>query len=190
MTVEPRYHITDLVEQLPEGVGFEVCVEDHQLVARRFLLEELARELGEDPSVATLVWMADRPGTLRFVTRLEHEHFPPSDPARNALFRVRFARWEDLPWQIVSIPIGEKALFWELAAQTNMRINDGMPTMFDVGPNGVQRPHWFSVANDRTWTLENAPDSPLYQGKAREMVEEELAEMDRYYRERGLDPRS
>jgi hypothetical protein len=97
-----------------------------------------------------------RPGLTECMTLVEHKHFPPGTD-RNELFILRFIKWSDMVWVMMSIPIEDKNLVEDIAKECGLRIANGVPTMFTG--NVIQQ---FPVNNERIFTFENSSGHPVY----------------------------
>lgn len=88
-------------------------------------------------------------GVCDCLQTLEHTHYTPKTD-RNDLFILRYLKWEDLDWFIVSIPFGERGHMDRVALAHNLRIADGVPVM--ITENGICR---FPINGENCYTLEN-----------------------------------
>lgn len=122
------------------------------------------------PDRLTLITIGTRPGVTRFLITLEHQHFPPST-ARNAEFQLILVKWPDdgpLLWYVVIVPLLTFPEVRRVAAETGMRVADGVPTLLER--SGVRR---FPIDHGRAFTIENDLDSPLYYPHGPEFILEE-----------------
>lgn len=153
---------------------------------------ELVRR-SQDRRNLFLVMLAARPGVHLFTTELEHRHFAPGTP-RNALFNLAVADWEGERWLIAWLPVRDRHLAVQAADNSGMRLANGVPHVISVGPGqpGFDRPAVFPLSARTVWTVENRPDSVLYQpGGDVDLREEEAFRsreiIQRSMRERGAD---
>ncbi len=172
----PKDRFLKALDELADGEAGEVRIVGHDLVFVAIPIAVLAKQLVADTGSVTLILDPRRPGVVRYVTRLEWEHFPPSDPMRSALLRNHWLHWLGQPWQLYTVPAAEQAVLDLVAAETEMRIADGIPTAF-VPPSG--KPDIFPIRHRRACCLENAPDSPMY-GDPEGYRRLEAAEVDAY----------
>tara|TARA_B100000614_G_scaffold262909_1_gene300458 strand:- start:47558 stop:48061 length:504 start_codon:yes stop_codon:yes gene_type:complete len=105
-----------------------------------------------------IIVMANRPCVNWFCMKLEYENFVPGTPD-NDEFQFFQIKWEEMTWFVISIPADKREVAEQVAAETGMRIADGIPTM--LGPDGPSR---FPIDGSNTFSIENAPDSKIYQG--------------------------
>jgi hypothetical protein len=139
------------------------------------------RARARDPSLFHIVACSARPGVFAYVVSLENTYFPPSIPKRNHQFQLHVGNWEDLAWIIVSIPADKRRFAERTAARTDMRLCDAIPCFITAD----QPTRWFPVSGPLVRYLQNAPDSPVYEGfegVARARVQE-AGEMGRIMRE-------
>jgi len=114
------------------------------------------QEFLKDEKFIHYVAMTTRPGVNECITLLEHRDFPPRTE-RNEFFQMHLITWEGLSWYVVSIPIAEKHLMEQAAAETGLRVSDGVPRM--ISKDGMVS---FPADNERVFTLENQPGHPVY----------------------------
>jgi hypothetical protein len=123
------------------------------------LVEESEADLQaffKEPGRVHFVMMALRAGVMDCVQTLEHTHYEPRTP-RNDFFVLRYLRWHDLDWLIVSIPEDEKKLMEGAAAANGLKIVSGVPTMIDSSDMSQ-----FPVRGPNVLTVENVPGHPVY----------------------------
>ncbi len=130
--------------------------------------QDFANLAHNNPERLFIVSMASRPGSTKFVTTLEYEHFAPTSKLGIEL-HMYICKWEDMFWYVISIPAKRKDIVDEVLKETCMRMADGLPTMLG-GPNGESR---FPIQSPNAFTLENdwSKRSPLDIKKEDEMAE-------------------
>lgn len=104
-----------------------------------------------------------RPGVSLFMVKLEHTYFPSGTDA-NKYFFLRMQKWEGIIWVIVSIPKEKKNLAEKIAAETGLRIADGIPHMFHSG-----QVTGFPISNERVFTLVNIDEHLVYKNDPKEI---------------------
>lgn len=126
--------------------------------------------MSEVPDRLTLVSLLERPGLLRFLTLLEWSYFSPKTKA-NEDFEIVLATWPDdapIRWAVAILPLLKLPETRRIAAETGMRIADGVPTKIDHG--GVRR---FPVDHARVFTIENDLGSPVYFSNGPDFIRDE-----------------
>lgn len=98
-----------------------------------------------------------RVGVRLFAVQLEHEYYKPATP-RNDLFKMIQIDFDEMTFIVIGIPLDERHLAELVAANVDMRISDGIPTVIDAG--GIKR---FAMDSDQVCTLVNARESLVYQ---------------------------
>lgn len=152
----------------------------------RDMADQEFQHLSDDKSRLFVVAMMSRPGAGIFVVDLEYNHFPPGSP-KNEEFQMVISKWQGMSWMTIHVPIEYRGLVEEVAARNEMRLGDGIPTILG-GTNGPQQ---FPVRGDNVFTLENAPNSPIYKGGEREVLKEQqrkIAEIIGNFERTHIDP--
>lgn len=103
---------------------------------------------------------AYRPGAALFMTKLEHDHFPPHDPELNDLYTVHFMKHDNQPYIIVGVPMEYLQQCKKLAEDNNLRLVNGTPNLFrekkETDTIEIDRiPFPIHHSPDLTYTLEN-----------------------------------
>jgi len=121
--------------------------------------EEELRRFSNDERFIHFVSMSTprRPGVMLFAVKLEHWHFPP-DTEKNDDFVLHVIEWQNMLWMVVSIPRQYMNLAKKIAAESGLRIADGIPTI--ITPGGTQP---FPIDSDNVFTLENVPGHAIYE---------------------------
>lgn len=191
---------------MPEGQIAEIYRRGNDMVVETVPAKDLAMQLAADDTVHTLVWQVTRIGTLRFVTMLEHLHYPPADRARAERFRMRICKWQGIEWELSTYPAADGTVVDALIMECQLRKANGVPTrLFKQAGGGqiimigvIHRDHplepgceRFPIFNPRVWTLENAAASPVYSSAnaGRLLAEKELTDVRRFLEERGVKGR-
>jgi hypothetical protein len=139
----------------------------------------------QQPDRLTLVSLATRPGSTRFFTVLEWDCFPPKT-ARNVEFQLNLLRWpvdQSLVWVVAIVPLVAMAEARRIAAETGMRIADGVP-------NFIRRGHTerFPCDHARVWTIQNDTGSPVYLPHGPEFIAaEEKRWLKAFFATKGID---
>lgn len=115
-----------------------------------------------------IVGFIGRIGFIKFITRLEYEHYDPKNEALNDRYQMIMIDHEDLKFVLISIPLEDRHLAEKIAAECDLRFADGVPTF--VGSEGIVR---FPIQHKNIWSCENLPTSGVYKGKAAELEAEE-----------------
>jgi len=132
------------------------------------------QKLAQDFLYRHVLFMAGRPGAAYFCRYLELTYFPPDDPSKNDLFDMRYFKWNDLHWCIVSVRTAFDSVLHETAKITNMRLVDrALPVM--IGDGKIER---LPLHDEFLYTMENDSSHILYsQGQeAAYKQEDELVE--------------
>lgn len=145
------------------------------------------------PGRLTLISLVGRPGVLRFLSLLEHDHFPPGTPA-NADFELVVLHWPDdiqIPWLVTIIPTTAEPIARRLATEAGLRFANGVPHVLSMPEGGVEGgrhvERTFPINHPRAFTLENDEESPLYlPGGDEFMRAEERLWLENFRRERGI----
>ena len=104
-----------------------------------------------------------RPGAVTFMTKLEHEFFPPHDQKLNDLYTVHFMKHEEQPYVVLGVPMEYLEQCKNLAEQNCLKLVNGTPVTTyikeindgDNEPEIDQRPFPIHHSLDLTYTLEN-----------------------------------
>jgi len=120
--------------------------------------EEELRRFSNDERFVHFVGMATprRPGVMLFAIKLEFWYFPP-DTEKNDDFVLHRIEWQSMLWMVVSIPRQYMDLAKKIAAESGLRIVDGIPTI--ITPEGTQP---FPMGSDNVFALENVPGHAVY----------------------------
>lgn len=144
----------------PQGTVVEVQFHGEQMALKVHepgYLEEMAK----DTSKVHCTILELRAGGRYFTRYLELKHFNPYDQEASALFELRMVRWNDLFWNIVSIPAEKLPCFYDAAEKASLQLVQGVPMMFEIENGGVETKR-FPLSNDNCYTIENLPGSPVY----------------------------
>ena len=120
--------------------------------------EEELRRFSNDERFIHFVSMSTprRPGVMLFAIKLEYRYFPPGTE-RNDDFVLHVINWQNMIWMLVSIPRECMSLAKKIAAESGLRIVDGIPTI--ITPEGTQP---FPMGSDNVFALENVPGHAVY----------------------------
>jgi len=119
-----------------------------------------------------VVSIAERPGLLAWMQRLELTYYPPGTH-RNLLFHFHMIQWDELMWSMISIPAAGERLARRSAEKTGMRIADGVPLVITAEDR-----KWFPIKERNVWSLES--DGSQLQGIVTpDMLKPELEKADR-----------
>lgn len=103
-------------------------------------LIERSGQLDRLSLVCTLI----RPGTGRFLSRLEHEHFPPGTPQNDDL-DLHIVNWQGLQFAVVMVPLTALPVCERLAAECGFELSRGIPVV--TVDNGL--PQRFPIYHER-----------------------------------------
>lgn len=95
-----------------------------------------------------VVGLSVRKGTRLFMTKLEYEHYKPSEP-RNDLINFDILTWQNLVFYITNVPMAEKDICYQVAKELGMSIVDGTPLVIDHTGK-----HYFPLSDSNVFTLE------------------------------------
>ena len=115
-----------------------------------------------------VVGFMGRVGLLKFMTRLEHEHYDPKNDELNSRYRIFLISHQRLTFVVISIPLEDRHLAEKIATECDLRFTDGVPTVFC----GEGNPS-FPIQHKNLWSCENLPNSGVYSGKRAELEAEE-----------------
>jgi len=120
--------------------------------------EEELRRFSNDERFIHFVSMSTprRPGVMLFAIKLEYRYFPPGTE-RNDDFVLHVINWQNMIWMLVSIPRECMSLAKKIAAESGLKIVDGIPTI--ITPGKTQP---FPIGSDNVFTLENIPGHAVY----------------------------
>jgi hypothetical protein len=93
--------------------------------------------------------MVQRPGATEWSHAVEQRMYPPLDSTKNEQFSMRFMRWCELIWVIVSVPRTDETALRVMTREMEMKIADGVPHMFGSGSVQV-----FPITGPNVYTLE------------------------------------
>lgn len=121
-----------------------------------------------------IVGMAERPGTDLFMTTLELKYFPPHTELNDQIDMYACC-WNGLPWGVISLPLAKEKIALSIADETEMRVVRGFPTFISFDPISIlvtwswkdklpENALPFPLKGDNVRTLENARNSPIYDG--------------------------
>ena len=104
-----------------------------------------------------------RPGAITFMTKLEHELFPPHNEELNDLYTIHYMQHEKQPYVVLGVPMEYLEQCKKLAEQNHLKLVNGTPiTTYikeireDEAEHEIdQRPFPIPHSNDLTYTLEN-----------------------------------
>ena len=115
-----------------------------------------------------------RPGTQLFATRVEFEHFPPTNEELSNSWDLAMVNWQSIVWTVISVPIRYSNDLRKIAAECGLRFADGIPTIVchpdqSIGEGKIvkgMRVIHFPVDGKYAYHLENHGESPvgIYQG--------------------------
>jgi hypothetical protein len=154
----------DLVHNMPNNNGFRLInqynedgsVDESSYQIERMTMEHI-KEHNRRKDKFNVVCLMLRETAQKFCHELEWTHYPPGSE-RNKLFGCIYYRWNDLIWCVVSIPIAEKELAFQAAAEVSGRLVDGVPTMIgseDPKASMLGIPvDQFPLNTENTWNLE------------------------------------
>lgn len=101
-----------------------------ELMRCRHLDPEVMEEWNDDQTRFNIVCPMFRAEIIHpFGMYLEHVHFDPNDVKLNDQFWQAWYTWNDIPWNIISIPVEKANLAYNAAANTNTRLADGIPRL-------------------------------------------------------------
>lgn len=106
---------------LPEDVMLLFAVQGDDIFVVKEDRDTTLRKLARDLSLFHVVGLCARAGVGEFFQKLEHEHYPPSDKARNDLMQTRQVKWKGHHWIIQSFPFDERQKCYDMAKQVKMR---------------------------------------------------------------------
>jgi hypothetical protein len=95
-----------------------------------------------------------------FLTYLEYTFYGPGDKARMDPFQSRIVIWEEIFWNVVSIPRGDRAKVEQAANRAELLIKRGSPAT--IKPEGLAD---FPLRALNTFTLESIKGAPCYRGQ-------------------------
>jgi hypothetical protein len=121
-------------------------------------LADLLR-LGLDRSSLNFVVMMDRPGAQYFATYLEYTFYAPGVLARMDPFQSRIVQWETLYWNVITIPVQDRAKAQQAANRAELVIKHGSPAT--IKEEGLAD---FPLRSPNTYTLESLQEAPCYRG--------------------------
>lgn len=149
--------IPDLITKLKNNEALAILTLNGELIVRHEGQSDL-ETLNRDVKKLHLVSLETRPGAPLFSAILENSYYQP-ETYRNSLFELRYLSWEDLIWMVISIPLGEWQNAFKASLVSQMRLADGFPLLLS-GEDEKK----FPLHHRNTWTLENLPNSPIYNG--------------------------
>ncbi len=163
-----------LVNMLPDGVGLLIDTEDDSPKVNKFTSDEL-EELSKRDGHFNIVGLSCRPGCSEYFQALEQAWFTPSTPL-NYDFEYRLFKWQEMLYEIGSVPLEKKHLCFEMAEKMGMRLANGVPHVLGGGltgklttlMDGVEAAV-FPLSNPNTFTLESERGSPIYEGRSEEV---------------------
>ena len=123
------------------------------------LSDEKFVEMISDPSKLNLIFMLHppRPGARLFAVKLEYEHYVPGT-SDNDKYQMLLTKWYDILWSVISIPVEDKMIAEQVAAEVGMELSETVPFTMQSGklvkfPIGTSK----SVLS-----VQNKKDSPVY----------------------------
>jgi hypothetical protein len=113
------------------------------------------RQMTEKPGRFYFTVMASRPWVKLFVTKLEHEQYPPRTE-KNTLFEFMMVKWPDddpILWFVCGIPAEDRPVAERYAQELGLRFADGVPSIIQSGsqiffPVDPQNPNIWNLEND------------------------------------------
>lgn len=123
------------------------------------ILRVRPKEFYSDPNKVNYACMGvpARPGVKLFLSTLEYKWFPPGT-VKNALFTLTLLEWEDMLWDVVTIPKECEEHAKATAKMTGMRIANGVPVLLSTTIST------FPIGGDNVFSVENCSDHPIYKG--------------------------
>ncbi len=169
--------LTKVIQSLPNGQGVQFVQEQITPDGRNPGVQQIAlitsedlRKLNDDLSRMHIISCELRVGDSAFFQSLEFDWFTPGTPL-NDDFHYRIFKWQDLIWEIASVPIEKKEIVYETAKNCRMRIGDGVPHLFSGDSTGEDvievmghKAHLFPLNCKTAYSLENAHGSKVYEG--------------------------
>ncbi len=139
------------------------------------------RRMTEQPGRFYFTILATRPWVRLFVTRLEHEVYPPRTE-KNEQFEFMMVRWPDdepLMWFVCGIPASDRPIAEKYAKELDLRFADGVPSIISAGsqiwfPVNANNPNIWNVENNYTRSTNDGQHrrSGFQEGSAAMMVDE------------------
>lgn len=150
--------VRNFLETAPELTVLEhTIVGDDQVILAHTPEMRVFDRLAADAGKVHCIIPEIRAGGGYFIRYLEMTYFPPLDDVLSPQFEYRLTKWQDMKWDVVTIPLEKLSLFEETAKITNMKLVPGHPVI--ITGNGAEP---FPLHNDNCYTLENLPDSIVY----------------------------
>ena len=128
---------------------------------------EKLRERDNDPNLFHMVFSIApaRPLARLFAVTLEYEHYSPWSP-KNEDYDMVVSNWEGMVWCTISIPSEEKDIAFKVAEEVGVHLKKSYPVVYNR-----KGPMSFPLRN--VHTVINVEGSPVYEGKSKEILEEE-----------------
>jgi len=163
-----------ILEEAGDGAGVMMHDDDDGLTMVTLYQPGKLRALLDDDHMFVFS-MSQRPGALRFFHELERTFFPPGSEL-NMKYSMLYVNWSHMTWIGARIPVEMRRCAEITADRTDMRIADGVPTMFGGGV--VVR---FPLDGPLVYTLENGCGSKVYDGMgaAEEARKDEMMELNK-----------
>lgn len=108
-------------------------------------------ELSADDRWFHVACLIMSPTTGPYVHKLEFDHYPPQTK-RNDEFHLRYFKWQELLWNIVTVPIADREICFRVAEEVGIRLQNGIPVIL----SGNTSPAVFPLRGDHVWTIENS----------------------------------
>lgn len=118
-----------------------------------------------------------RPQSLTFLTRLEHEHFPPGSPL-NDKFTVHMAYYGGNPYSIIGVPMENLKLCRILAESLELQLINGLPLWCSESKGETVNHFPISHSPDLTWTVQNK--KTMDPRKITSMLQREVISVQKY----------
>jgi len=121
--------ISKVISGMPNDRGISLEVWESETLCRaRTILPSTLDEWNKDRSKFHVICYAERNIIEVYSAFLEKHYFPP-ETSLNDEFILSWYRWQDLLFNIISVPIGRIDWCFEAAQKTNMRLANGVPTL-------------------------------------------------------------
>jgi hypothetical protein len=116
--------------------------------AKRFGKADLEL-LGQFPGLFHAIGMRGTDTCDEYFQKLEHDHFDFDTPATQQ-FHLRFFKWNDMMWQIATVPESKRQACFDTATAIGARLQDGIPCCLG---GGNPTPEFFPLRGPHVWQL-------------------------------------